>query len=178
MNDPSASPKSQEAFLRLLLASEREMLRYVMALVPSMPDAQEIVAETAVILWEKFDQYDASRPFTPWACRFALNVSKQWMARRTRWNRLLQNGLAEELAARREELRPVLDERLGHLESCLHKLPEAHRNMVDTYYFRQLGIDAVAEQAKRSVEASYKMLQRIRRQLRDCVERSLEEATT
>ncbi len=53
------------------------------------------------------DQYDASRPFTPWACRFALNVSRQWMARQQRWKALLDGELAEELAHRREELRPI-----------------------------------------------------------------------
>jgi paraquat-inducible protein B len=29
--------------------------------------------ETAIALWEKFDAYDPAQPFTPWACRFALN---------------------------------------------------------------------------------------------------------
>jgi DNA-directed RNA polymerase specialized sigma24 family protein len=72
-----------DIFMRLLLANEREIMRYVCALVPSPNDAEEIVQQTAILLWEKFDQYDQSRPFTPWACRFALNVSKQWMARRS-----------------------------------------------------------------------------------------------
>ena len=35
--------------------------------------AHDIVQQTAIALWEKFDAYDPAQPFTPWACRFALN---------------------------------------------------------------------------------------------------------
>lgn len=93
---PASKPASQQEFLRVFLANEREILRYVVALVPNLGDAQEIIQQTAVFLWEKFDEYDAERPFAPWACRFALNVTRQWMARRQRWKGLLNSGLAED----------------------------------------------------------------------------------
>src|SRR3954467_5126238 len=84
----------QALFLRLFLSAERELFRYVAALVPNLADAQEIVQQSAVALWVKFDQYDPALPFTPWACRFALNLAKQWAASRQRWRSLLDNGLA------------------------------------------------------------------------------------
>ena len=178
-DQPASNPAAQQEFLRVFLANEREILRYVVALVPNLGDAQEIVQQTAVVLWEKFDQYDAKRPFAPWACRFALNVARQWMARRQRWKALLDSGLAEGLALRREQLRSEFDARLVHLDGCLEKLPAEQRTLVDEYYFRQMDVATVSEQAERSVDAVYKALQRIRRQLRDCIERAhREEATT
>ena len=59
MNEVPDQPASQQEFLRVFLANEREILRYVVALVPNLGDAQEIVQQTAVVLWEKFDEYDA-----------------------------------------------------------------------------------------------------------------------
>src|SRR5215212_10226985 len=112
---------AQQRFLSLFLRSEREVFRYVAALVPNVADAEDIVQQTALSLWEKFDAYDSSQPFTPWACRFALNKTKQWIERRQRWQMLLEAGLAEDLAQRREELRPELETRLRHLEGCLSK---------------------------------------------------------
>jgi len=172
---PAAKSAAQQDFLRVFLANEREIFRYVAALVPPIADAQAIVQETAVVLWEKFDQYDASRPFAPWACRFALNIARQWMARRQRWKALLDGGLAEQLALRRQQLRSEFDARLAHLDHCLQRLPEKQRSLVDGYYFQQLGVETLAQQARRTVDAVYKALQRIRRQLRDCIERSLRE---
>ena len=171
---PASKTAAQQEFLRVFLANEREIFRYVAVLVPPTADAQEIVQQTAVVLWEKFDQYDASRPFAPWACRFALNIARQWMARRQRWKALLDRGLAEELALRREQLRPEFHARLEHLDHCLQKLSEKQRILIDGYYFEQSGVETLARQAQQTVGAVYKALQRIRRQLRECIERSLQ----
>ena len=113
------------------------MFRCVAALVPSLADAEEIVQQAAVALWSKFDRYDPTRPFTPWACRFAVNVAHQWVARRQRWQALLDRGLAEELTRRREELRPQFETRLRHLDGCLEKLPPSSAQIVEAYYFRR-----------------------------------------
>jgi RNA polymerase sigma-70 factor (ECF subfamily) len=129
-HDPSAD---QQRFLSLFLKSEREIFRYVAALVPNVSDADDIVQQTAITLWEKFDDYDPERPFTPWACRFALNKTRQWIERRRRWQILLDNGLAEELEQRREELRPELEMRLNKLEGCLGKLPDEQRALIEGY---------------------------------------------
>jgi RNA polymerase sigma-70 factor (ECF subfamily) len=159
-------------FLRLFLQSERELFRYVAALVPNVLDAEEIVQQTAVELWRKFDQYDAQQPFTPWACRFALNMVKRWVASRQRWQALLERGLAEELVNRRDQLRPQFEKRLRHLDQCLEKLPPEQRGIVEAYYFRRQSIDAIAARTRRSVESVYKTLQRVRLMLRQCIERA------
>src|SRR5512137_113821 len=101
-DDPTAA---QQRFLSLFLRSEREVFRYVAAMVPNVADAEDILQQTALALWEKFEAYDPVHPFTPWACRFALNKARQWIDRRQRWQALLSDGLAEELAHRRDELR-------------------------------------------------------------------------
>lgn len=164
------SAAAQQQFLSLFLRSEREIFRYVAALVPNVADAEDIVQQTAIALWEKFAAYDPSLPFTPWACRFALNKARQWLERRQRWQALLENGLAEELALRREQLRPEMDRRLAHLEGCLGKLPEEQRALVDGYYSQRAGIEKLATDAGRTVGATYKLLQRVRLALQACIE--------
>ena len=161
---------AQQRFLSLFLRSEREIFRYVAALIPNVVDAEDIVQQTALALWEKFDAYDSNQPFTPWACRFALNKAKQWVERRQRWLALLEGGLAEELAQRREELRPEIETRLKHLEGCLNKLPAEQRAIVEGYYYRRDGIEKLAEHSGRTVAATYKTLQRIREGLQLCIE--------
>ena len=167
---------AQQRFLSLFLRSEREIFRYVAALVPNVADAEDIVQQTAVALWEKFDAYDAAQPFTPWACRFALNKVRQWIERRQRWQSLLEEGLAEELAQRREELRSELEYRLNHLEGCLGKLPEDQRSLVEGYYYRREGIEKLAENSGRTVAATYKTLQRVRQALQVCIENAAKGA--
>lgn len=165
--DPTAA---QQRFLSLFLRSEREVFRYVAALIPNVTDAEDIVQQTAMALWEKFDAYDPAQPFTPWACRFALNKARQWIERRERWQALLAQGLAEELAQRRQELQPEIERRLKHLEACLGKLPSAQRALVEAYYYERTDVASLAEQSGKTVAAIYKMLQRTRHVLQHCIE--------
>ncbi len=166
-DDPSAA---QQRFLSLFLRSEREIFRYVAALVPNVTDAEDIVQQAAVALWEKFDDYDPEKPFTPWACRFALNKARQWVERRQRWQALLDQGLAEGLALRRQELQPEFERRFRRLDDCLGKLPSAQRSLIEAYYYERIGAESLAERSGRTVAATYKMLQRIRHTLRRCVQ--------
>lgn len=165
---------AQQRFLSLFLRSEREIFRYVAVLVPNVADAEDIVQQTALALWEKFEAYDPSQPFTPWACRFALNKARQWMERRQRWKLLLDGGLAEELALRREQLRPELEARLRRLEGCLAGLPGDQRALVEGYYYRREEVAQLAGQSGRTVPATYKSLQRIRQALQRCIEGAAE----
>src|SRR5512137_72880 len=164
------SSATQQRFLSLFLRSEREIFRYVAALVPNVADAEDIVQQTAMALWEKFEAYDPSQPFTPWACRFALNKARQWIERRQRWQALLENGLAEELVQRRQELHPEMELRLKHLQTCLGKLSPEQRSLVESYYYERTDVEKLAERSGRSAGATYKMLQRIRHTLQHCVE--------
>lgn len=164
------SSAAQQRFLSLFLRSEREIFRYVAVLVPNVTDAEDIVQQTALALWEKFDAYDPSQPFTPWACRFALNKARQWIERRQRWQALLELGLAEELMQRRQELLPEFETRLKHLEGCLGKLPQEQLSLITGYYYERTNIETLAQRSGRSEAATYKMLQRIRHILQVCVE--------
>lgn len=160
----------EKQFLSLFLRSEKEIFRYVAALVPNIADAEDIVQQAAVALWDKFDAYDPAQPFTPWACRFALNKARQWMERRQRWQALLAQGLAEQVEQRRDALLPELECRLKHLEGCLSALPEEQRVLVEGYYYRRSTVESLADESGRTVAATYKALQRIRQSLQLCIE--------
>src|ERR1700691_5813634 len=115
------SGDAQQRFLRYFLANEREVFRTVAAIVPNVEDARDVVQQVALALWERFGEYDAARPFAPWACAFALNLARQWLTRHQRWQALLNAGLADQLVRRREELLPEMDSRFRHLENCMNK---------------------------------------------------------
>jgi DNA-directed RNA polymerase specialized sigma24 family protein len=95
------------------------------------------------------------------------------MERRARWQALLEKGLAEEIVARREELKPELENRLRHLDACLAQLPEHKWLLVEGYYYKRDSIETLAGASGRTADATYKALQRIRRSLQLCIERAV-----
>ena len=172
MFDAASSKNAHDEFLRLFLAAERDVYRYVCALLPRPQDAGDVVQETALALWENFDHYDASRPFLPWALRFALNKARQHAAREGRRSLLLDDeALLEKIAAEQVAQKPEFEARQQRLKHCLDKLPAEHTDMVRGYYWDRLSIEQLAARARSSVEVVYKRLQRIRGMLLDCVRR-------
>jgi RNA polymerase sigma-70 factor (ECF subfamily) len=168
-------PIQQERFMRLFVEHERDLLRYVLAVVPSLPDARDIVQETAVALWRKMADYDPARPFLPWACRFASIEIRRFLRQAEQQRRLLDEQAVEALLARQEELLPRLTARRAYLRECLEELPDAQRQLVRGYYWDEQDVDALARQSGRTAEAIYKALQRIRQALSDCMNRKARE---
>jgi len=178
-NHPPAAADASDRhaqFLTLFLASEKEVFRYISALVPNASEAQDLVQQTALALWRKFESYDPRQPFTPWACRFALLEVKEFLRRTRKWRALLEGDLADELVRRRESLNADLDRRLTHLASCLDKLPNQRRALVEGYYYERQSVEDLAARTGKTVEAIYKSLQRIRQTLLECVTLSLQQA--
>lgn len=172
-NNPS-QPLTHEQFMRLFLGAERELLRYVMALVPNVSDARDVVQETAVALWQTIGKYDPAKPFVPWACRFALNEARLHLRTESRRRRYIEEDVAAMLDERRVEMAGTLDVRREHLRDCLSRLPDEQRQLVCGYYFEEESIDALAANLGRGTEAIYKSLQRIRQALHQCIERKLQ----
>lgn len=172
--DPTPIPLQElhAEFLRLFLAAQTDIYRYVCALMPRPQDASDVVQETALALWENFDRYDRARPFVPWALRFALNKARQHAEKTGRLPRLLQDeALLAQLTEEQEAQRPQFEARHDRLRNCLQKLPAGHATFVEEYYWKRRPMEELAALANVSLDAAYKRLQRIRTDLLACIDR-------
>jgi RNA polymerase sigma-70 factor (ECF subfamily) len=162
-----------ERFVRLFVEGQREIMRYILALVPNIDDAQEILQDTAVDLWRKFDRYDPAFPFAPWACRFAFRRVLKHREQQTRRLKCLSIESLTQIAHERAEKEGILEDRRRALETCLQQLCEADRLMVEHRYSRQMSVAQIAGITGRNTSTLYKALDRIRRGLFECVNRRL-----
>ena len=160
-------------FIRLFLEAEKDLLRYVMVLIPNVADARDVVQEAAVALWDKIDRYDPEKPFAPWACRFALNEAKMFLRKKSRQKRLADE-VVDLLEIERMENSERLDARKHFLKECLKVLPQKNAKLVNDYYFNELTVEELGKHFERSVEAVYKTLQRVRHALHSCIENKLQ----
>jgi RNA polymerase sigma-70 factor, ECF subfamily len=164
--------QNAEHFVLLLTESQREILRYILAFVPNVDEAQEILQETAVALLRRFDQYDPNQPFLPWACRFAFRHVLKYRERNTRRSRYLSIEVLGQLASERVEQGEILECRRLALAECLKKLSESDQRLIDARYAMRTTMAEVARATGRNVSTLYKSLERVRRRLFECVNRS------
>jgi RNA polymerase sigma-70 factor (ECF subfamily) len=171
---PDVAGEDPERFVRLFVEGEREILRYILRLVPDVDDAHEILQETAVDLWRKFDQYDPAFAFAPWACGFAFRRVLKHREQRARRARYLSIEALNLIAPQRPENDEFLEDRRRALERCLQQLRDEDRLVVEHRYSRQMSVAEIAGTTGRNTSALYKALERIRRQLFECVNRRLQ----
>ena len=157
-------------FVQLFMSHEKQIYRYILSLMPYSQDAQDVLQETAIALYNKIDDYDPSRPFAPWAFRFAYHMMLKHREKSARWRRFLDDDLMKEIASRQAMLIPELDQRREYLKECLAEVPDDKRAMLTDYYFEEESIDVIAEKQNKTVEATYKALQRIRKTLMHCIQ--------
>lgn len=160
-------------FVRLLLQHQNDLMRYILPLVGCLEDAQDVLQETALAVWRKFDQYDPQQPFLPWIKRFARNEVLMHHRKRRRYT-FLTPELIETLAERQSEREQQAQQRRNALQDCIEKLPEADRLLLDQRYAASgTTIQQLAVETGETANVLYKVLARIRRQLLDCINRTL-----
>jgi RNA polymerase sigma-70 factor (ECF subfamily) len=161
-----------ERFMRLFLEHEPEILRSVMVFVPQRSDARDIVQDTAVALWQHFSEYDPDRPFVNWAVGFARIHVRRHFRECQRQVRLSEKAL-EALLIVSDERAALKEHRAQALQECLKEIPDGQRGIIEDYYFKDLSVETISAATRRSSEATYKILQRVRRSLSECVQLKL-----
>jgi len=165
--------QQHEQFLRLLAEHEPALRTFVRALVPARGDAAEVMQSVAVVLWQKFAAFDATRDFRKWAFGVARYAALAHLRDRARDRLVFNDELVDKLAGEAAAADQRHEAQREALEACLQKLPEAQRALVLGAYAPGTRIDALAAQRGQTAMALYKLLQRIRQALLECVGRTI-----
>jgi RNA polymerase sigma-70 factor len=166
-----ANEPNREEFARLFARHARQVYAFIMTLVFSHHDAEEVFQNTNVVLWDKFGEFRPGTNFFAWASRIAyfevLNLMKQ------RRVSLLSAQAIDALAAEATALSDQSTARMDALGECLARLTPADREMIQDRYFYQHPPKQIAAMRSRSLDSVYRALSRIHNLLLDCVERTL-----
>jgi RNA polymerase sigma-70 factor (ECF subfamily) len=171
----ASEPQSPEAFVRLFSRHEARIHAYILTMVPNWADAADILQETSAVLWRKFEQFEPDTNFFAWACQVARLEVHSFRKRNRHQALAFSDEFIEAVAERATTLADQLEARQALLADCMEKLRSRDREMLRLRYVDGSSIDAVAKQTGRTMEAVYKALQRVRRQLFECTERAVEE---
>lgn len=167
MTDPT------ERCLELFALHQRRLSLYISALVPSPADADEILQETNVVIWKKFDTFTPGTDFLSWACRIALYQVLDYRRRQARSPALLSEEVTRQVAEAAGREGDALERRRAALQECRGKLAPAERKLLDECYRPGTQIPDVARRLKRVPTSLYRTLRRIRQALMDCIDRRL-----
>ena len=170
---PQLNDQHHDQFLRLFAEHEPALRTYVRSLLPSRGETSEVMQEVAVVLWQKFAEFDAARDFRKWAFGIARYEALAHRRDLARDRHVFDDELVGKLADEAEAAEPRHEAQREALESCLQKLSEEQRRLVLRAYAKGTRIDDLASQRGQTAMSLYKLLQRIRQALLECVQRAV-----
>lgn len=160
-------------YLRLFAEHEPALRTFVRALLPSRADASEVMQEVAVVLWQKFGEFDGTREFRRWAFGVARFEVLAFLRDRARDRHVFDEKLLMHLADEAAAAEGRHDAQREALDACLQKLTSQQRDLVLSAYATGTRIDELAARRGQTPMSLYKVLHRIRQVLLDCVQREL-----
>jgi len=175
---PKPADDRNPRFVELLGKYERQLNSYVLALVPNWADADDIVQQTRIRLWEQFDSYDATKDFGAWArviAHFQVMTHRKQVSRAA--NRLT-DGVLEKLADTALSITESTNSRQVFLAECIEEMSEESRRLLARCYSGTETIKSVASDLDRSSNSVRQTLFRMRTRLFGCVESKMEEEET
>jgi RNA polymerase sigma-70 factor (ECF subfamily) len=161
-------------FTHYLAATQARLYGYIHSLIPDINDADDLYQQTALVLWNKFGEFDRARDFFAWACGVARGEVANFARRRARQRLYLAGDVNLLLVEAHAEMTDAeQDDRRVALSRCVGKLPPADRELLTECYREPDGVHAAAGRRSRSPHSVYNSLRRIRKALYDCVNRVL-----
>jgi RNA polymerase sigma-70 factor, ECF subfamily len=170
---PAPDDSHHHQFLRLFAENEAAVRVYIRAMLPSRADAAEVMQEVAVVLWQKFGEFDGARDFRKWAFGVARLEVLAFRRDRARDRHVFDDALLAQLADEAAAASGRHDAQREALETCLQKLTTQQRELVLRAYAPHTNIGALADERGQTPMSLYKVLHRIRQALLDCVRREI-----
>lgn len=162
-------------FLRHFTTHEPAVRAFIRRLVPSRADADDILQEVSIVLWEKFDEFRTEGDFKAWAFGIARYKVLSWLRDRGRDRLVLDSDVIALIAEESLSVETHLEQQRIALETCFEKIPVKERDLLVRAYERDARIQEVALTSGRSVGGFYQWLHRMRKLLMDCITRALAE---
>ena len=163
-------------FGELLAESQRDLFGFIYSLVQHHADAEDVYQQVTMILWEKFGTFELGTNFAAWSTVVAHNVARDFVRSRRRVAITFSDEVLDAIAAAYSAKRCWnSNDASDALASCLKKLSEKDRRLVDRCYSPNRDLEAIAKEESRTIGAIYQAICRIRKNLYACVQRTLSQ---
>ncbi len=167
----------QARFFRHYNSVQVRLYSYLLTVVHNRNDAEDILQETAIVLWEKFDEFQEGTSFGAWAVRIAGFKALEFMRHNRKTRMFFDESFYESICQEAEESTVDVPERLEALHFCLNKVPDPSKKLLAMRYMKDIPIRRISHQTGRSAAGLYQTFTRLIGLLRDCMDKYIARET-
>lgn len=163
---------SSAQFTRLWTGTLPKVAAFVGSMVHDVSDRDDVLQDTAVAAMSAFERYDPERPFAAWVIGVARNQIRLYLRRKSKDPHLFDDDALDNLVHAFSGMQPEENDRLSKLEFCIEQLEGRARQIFEYRYSHDLKPAAISQKMGISPNTVAKALQRLREQLRTCIDYS------
>lgn len=173
MADPIRKLSSdQVAFVSDLTAIQDDMRHFCVSILVGDQGVEDVLQEANRVILEKADEFEIGTNFKAWAFSIIRFQAMAYCKRNQRESRMMFNSeLVQVLLDKAIETDHRQVETVNALKSCISKLRDQERRVLEGRYWSEKSLEEFAEEIGRTVDSLKGSLVRIRKQLRVCLEK-------
>ena len=166
------SNNQTDLFVSLILSSQKDIYVYILSLVMSPSDADDILQDTLSIMWRKFDEFESGTNFLAWGKQIAYYRVLDYFRKNKSSKLCFEPDVIKIIESKTNQQ----DHFPGHkdaLKECLNKLSEKYMAMLKMRYIQDLSYKQIAVKYGISKQSLYRTISRIHAILLKCIKHSL-----
>ena len=168
-----AVPKTQyEHFLRLFRGNEDRLFGFILKLLPNFAVAEDIMQETMMTMWRKFDEFEEGTSFAAWGMKIARFKIMEFRHQNHRHGVVYHGDEILQQLTDDDGPSKLENAYLEALHGCVDKLKDQNLKIITLRYSRQLSVKQIAEQLSVSANVVYKAMAKIHYILQQCIEKA------
>ncbi|MEM6776448.1 MAG: sigma factor [Planctomycetota bacterium] len=172
--EKTQSDLSEQDFVALLVKHEPALRAFARALLPEWDLVDEALQDASVTIWKKRELLNDSDGFLPWARAIVRFKCMQQLGKLRMRRTTLSDEMLDALAERGQNRPADLIAARGRAMSlCLRQFSMEHRELLLVPHTDGCSVTGLAEQRRKSANALYKLLGRLRSQLKECIARRI-----
>jgi len=179
-SDLQVEDAKYQEFVRLLSVSEKSVRRFIRSLLPTSDGLDDMIQNTALECWKKFDDFDGGEDdvdaFVRWACVIARYKVLSHCRDHSRDRLVFRESVISSIADRSYELLGEKDRQRNSIEECLQQMDSAARRLLLSVYSPGDSVAKIASETGRKQRLLYTRLNSLRAMLLQCVTEKMAQA--
>ena len=150
--------------------AQPSVARFVCSFLRDRGEADDALQEVALVIVERFEDWDPERPFVAWALGIARRVVLTHLRTKYRDRQIQFSEAVDQVAESFERLEPQTELMKDSLADCLGQVRGRSRQILSLRYTEDLELKQIAENLAMTASNIGVLLHRVRATLRKCVD--------
>ena len=160
--------ESTERATRLWTLAQPNVAAFVASVIRDYRDRDDVLQDIAIAVIQSFESYDQKRPFTGWAIGVARNQIRSHFRKQKKDKLVFSDKTIANLET--TFANPEDSRDLDFLHECMKEIQGRSREICKMRYHQNLKSAAIGEKIDMTANSVSKVLQRVRDQLRQCIQ--------